>query len=97
MEVLARVLEKSAQQKRLLGEDCLVEVALLQKERDELIEELKSFGPAPFREEPLRSRIAAIIESDRDLYAGLEEAKADVAARISRVKSGFKAIKAYGG
>lgn len=96
LEIFSQILERSIRQRQLLSEENLVEVIILQKEREDLLGSLGPLEAARYRQEPLRSAIASIIESDRALYTELETAKGGLSARLNQIRSGFKAIRAYG-
>ncbi len=93
MEVLDLILRISVEQRKLFMENRLDELLKLQKRREDLLDGLN--GKNDFSEEPFKGLVAKILDNDRALQLGLESSLVDVREKLKKIRSGFKAIKAY--
>ncbi|MFQ5736272.1 MAG: flagellar protein FliT [Thermodesulfobacteriota bacterium] len=94
--ILEAVLRISVEQKELFRENRLEDLLMLQREREALLGGIET-GAADLSEGPLRGLIEKILDNDRLLSLGLENARREVGDKLRNVKQGFRALKAYGG
>ncbi|MBI5643163.1 MAG: hypothetical protein HY954_06780 [Deltaproteobacteria bacterium] len=95
IEILNKILELSARQKRFLDEKRFEELFVSQKEREGLFTELKGLGDDRYKEEPLKGLIARVLEQDKVLSLSIESSMGEIIGKIGMIRKGSKASKAY--
>ena len=92
--LLREVLKISRGQKTLFSENRLEDLLLGQSRREALMASLGN--GVDYKKEPYSSIINEIVDNDRVLSLGIETLRDEVGGRLKRIKSGVKAMKAYG-
>lgn len=89
-EILNKILELSLLQRQFLEENRLAEMLACQLEREDLFENLGRLA------ENHRGLASEIIESDKLLSLMAGSRMDEIRAKISQVRAGVQAVKAYG-
>ncbi|HHL39473.1 MAG TPA: hypothetical protein ENJ37_03100 [Deltaproteobacteria bacterium] len=95
--LLERLLDISAEQRRLLQENRLVDVLRRQEERDRLVARLKVLAPGGLGgDDALRALAGKVVEEDRSLGVSIRTSMDDIRRKLMRISGGVKAARAYG-